>query len=214
MSWHLSAKIEELKSKWIEESRKLESLQHLQPERFQELMWILFKNLGWKVEETPFSQDGGVDGLLTKGTTTMVLQCKRYKGNIGEPTMRDLYGTYSHRKANGAILVTTGRISLPARKFAVGKNIEWYDGEGLLSLLATAGITTEQIPDSFVAEDLLPLYGEKLRRIEAEKNKIVREIMSKNCPRCGVGKLEFRRGRRGLFMRCSKCDYGTHEFIR
>jgi len=208
----LEVEIKRRKAEWLEETRKLEFLLQLSPRRFQELMWIIFRELGWEVRETPFSQDSGSDGLLTRNGTTMVLQCKRYRRDIGEPIVRDLYGTYMHFKANGAILVTTGRISESARKFAHGKNIILYDGEGLLTLIKKANITTNLIPDRFVAKNgqLLPLYEKKLQELEKEKKKIENEIKKESCPRCGVGKLQVRQGYRGLFLGCSRypeCDY-------
>jgi ssDNA-binding Zn-finger/Zn-ribbon topoisomerase 1 len=211
----LKEEIEHQKMLWLEETRKLEFLLQLDPQRFQELMWLLFRKLGWEVKETPFSQDGGSDGLLIRGATSMILQCKRYRKDIGEPTIRDLYGTYTHLKANGAILVTTGRISDPAKKFAQDKNIEMYDGETLLSCIAQANLTASLIPDRFVVKHgkLLPLYKEKLRELEGEKKKIENEIEKENCPQCGIGKLQVRQGYRGLFMGCSrdpKCDYTTN----
>ncbi len=211
----LKEEIEQQKRMWIEETRKLQFLLQLDPQRFQEFMWLIFRKLGWDIKETPFSQDGGSDGLLIKGTTSMVLQCKRHRKDIGEPTIRDLYGTHTHLKATGAILVTTGRISAPAKKFAQDKNIVMYDGEKVLSLIAQANLTTSLIPDTFVVRHgkLLPLYKEKLQKLEGMKKKVENEIEKENCPQCGIGKLQVRQGYRGLFMGCSRypnCDYTTN----
>lgn len=62
----LKEEIEHQKMLWLEETRKLEFLLQLDPHRFQELMWLLFRKLGWEVKEKPFSQDGGSDGLLIR----------------------------------------------------------------------------------------------------------------------------------------------------
>lgn len=208
----LNEEIERRKKELLEATRKLEFLYNMSPRQFEELTWILFRKLGWKVEETPYVQDGGSDGRLIKDDKEMILQCKRYRNDIGEPIVRDLYGTYMHMKANGGILVTTGEISQAAHDFAKGKNIELIDGKSLLLLIEKANLTTQIIPDDWVYKDgkLLPIFEKELEPLKRQVNEIKEEGKKENCPSCGVGKLVVRSSYRGLFMGCSRypaCTY-------
>ncbi|MCX7707595.1 MAG: restriction endonuclease, partial [Anaerolineae bacterium] len=65
-----------------------------------------------------------------------LVQCKRYRGTVGEPTIRDLYGTLVHERADYAWLATTGGVSRQARDWASGKPMELWDGQRLVELAA------------------------------------------------------------------------------
>ncbi len=95
----------------------------------------IFARQGYAVVNTPDVKDGGIDIILTdvQGATAVV-QCKRYRGTVGEEVVRDLYGTMLHSGATQGFLVTTGNISLAARRWAVGKPLELIDGTRLVEL--------------------------------------------------------------------------------
>jgi restriction system protein len=87
------------------------------------------------VQNTPDVKDGGIDILVTdEHGRQAVVQCKRYRGTVGEATVRDLYGTMIHAGASQAYLVTTGHISDSAQQWAKGKPIGLIDGEQLAQL--------------------------------------------------------------------------------
>jgi restriction system protein len=56
---------------------------------------------------------------------------------VGEPVVRDLYGTLLHTEAQRAYLFTTGSITRQAFEWAEGKPIVLYDGESLVRLIRT-----------------------------------------------------------------------------
>jgi hypothetical protein len=71
------------------------------------------------------------------------VQCKRYRGKIGEPVVRDFYGALRASDANGGVLITTGTITDSARLWAEGKPIHLYDGSQFLKVvLATRARTS------------------------------------------------------------------------
>jgi restriction system protein len=104
----------------------------MSPVEFERFIARLFRNMGYKVKETATTGDEGIDLLVSKGTRTGVVQCKRYRGNVGQPVVRDLYGAMIHNRADEAFLVTTGRVSLPAQQWANGKPIHLVDGTELM----------------------------------------------------------------------------------
>ena len=56
--------------------------------------------------------DGGVDLILKKDGSTIVVQCKQWKAwKVGVPIVREVFGVLTARKAQRAIIVTSGIFS-------------------------------------------------------------------------------------------------------
>ena len=113
--------------------RTLKQLQALDPIEFELFCGYLYRRSGYRVSTTAAAGDEGVDLFLRRGVQRVVVQCKRYQGTVGQPTVRDLYGTMQHNGANAAVLVTTGRFSRAAEQWAADKAIQLVDGHDLLS---------------------------------------------------------------------------------
>ena len=125
---------------------------------FQELSWKEFEifiskllnSMGFMTKMTKMSNDGGIDIIATSDKPffegTYVIQCKFYKkgNNIGEPTIRDLYGTVMSENANKGILITTTSFTNSAIKFSKNKQIELIDGNKLEE------ITKKHLPPEFI----------------------------------------------------------------
>lgn len=116
-----------------ERIRVLEQMQKMDPIDFEQYCAWLYQKEGYNVEETVASGDEGIDLLLTKLGKKVVVQCKRYAGNVGQPVVRDLYGAMFHVAATEAHLCTTGRISRQAESWAAGKPIELIDGHDMVA---------------------------------------------------------------------------------
>ena len=108
----------------------------LEPGEFEVWTGMLFRLLGYRSENTQDVADHGIDLVVSNGSIHRgLVQCKRYRGTVGEPTVRDLYGTLIHEGADYAWLVTTGGISRQAREWAGGKPIELWDGQKLVGFV-------------------------------------------------------------------------------
>ncbi len=120
----------------LADAQKLQDLLAMDPEKFESLVAQLFRAYGYQARRAGGNFDHGVDVVIynNKGEK-WIAQCKRYKGSVGEPIVRDLYGTMLHERAQRAYLVTTGSITRQARDWAQGKPIILYDGEGLVNLI-------------------------------------------------------------------------------
>lgn len=113
----------------------LPQLQRLNPSEFEAYIARLFARQGYHVLNVRDSKDGGVDVLLTdEQGQQAVVQCKRYRQNVGEPIVRDLYGTMIHTGATHAYLITTAGFSSEAKRWAAGKPITLIDGKQLVEL--------------------------------------------------------------------------------
>jgi restriction system protein len=127
-------------------ARKLEDLRAFSPDDFEALVAKLFESYGHNVELVGGNADHGVDIIVMNGLgDKWVVQCKRYSGSVGEPVVRDLYGTMLHEEAQGAYLMTTGTFTKQAQAWAVEKPIILYDGEALIELIHRTKVGTRTI---------------------------------------------------------------------
>ena len=109
-----------------------ENLLKSSPIEFEEIVGKCFRMMGYFVEHTPKSHDEGIDLKITKNGKLAVVQCKRYNGSVGQPILRDLYGSMMHNRANEAYLVTTGKMTQAAKTWATGKPITLIAGTDLV----------------------------------------------------------------------------------
>lgn len=107
---------------------------------FEDFIANLFRNKGFKVTQTDYSCDGGIDLIAEYDKPIFsgkyIIQCKKYTDNlVGQPEIRDLYGVVMSENANKGILITTSDFTEQARSFAKGKNIELINGNILNSIV-------------------------------------------------------------------------------
>lgn len=120
----------------LADARTLEALLALSPEDFELLAAELFVSYGHQAEVAGGTSDHGVDVIVQSAQgEKWVVQCKRYAGSVGEPVVRDLFGTLQHEQAQRAYLITTGSFTAQAQAWAEGKPIVLYDGETLVKLI-------------------------------------------------------------------------------
>jgi HJR/Mrr/RecB family endonuclease len=112
-----------------------EDLFEMSPAEFERFVARLFQRKGYLVEIRGGSGDHGVDlELQQPGGKRAVVQCKRYRNQIGPDIARELYGTLIHERAAHAFLVTTADISQATREWVQGKPITLIDGGTLLDV--------------------------------------------------------------------------------
>lgn len=105
------------------------------PGEFEVWVQELFRSRGYFAKNTPDSGDHGVDlWVISPQGERAIVQCKRYRGVVGESVVRELYGVMQHEAAPRGFLVTTGSISAAAGRWAQGKPIELIDGARLARL--------------------------------------------------------------------------------
>lgn len=112
---------------------------------FELLVGEAFRLRGFQVVETGGAgADGGVDLVLRRDKETRLVQCKQWRAmKVGVDVVRQLYGVMAARGAAGGYVVTSGRFTDQARRFAEGRNVSLIDGEGLTKLLAQVSSARE-----------------------------------------------------------------------
>ena len=98
-------------------------------QHFELLVGELFRRRGYAVVETPAGADGGIDLVARRDGEKVLVQCKHWRSrDVGVAVVREVFGIVTARKASGGAVVTGGRFTPEALKFAQQVNIELIDG--------------------------------------------------------------------------------------
>ena len=122
--------VNEIELNWREELLQL--LYAIQPDGFERLCQRILRESGFvEVTVTGRSGDGGIDGvgIIRMGgllNFPVIFQCKRYKGSVGSPDIRNFRGAMAGRTDRG-IFITTGTFSREAIKEAKRDGVPTVD---------------------------------------------------------------------------------------
>jgi len=143
----------------LEEQRKhhviksIDDMQILSPSEFEKLVAKTYRDQGNRVEEVGSTGDHGIDLIVhTRKGETVLVQCKKYRGKVGEPVVRDFYGVLRASNADAGAIVTTGLITPQARLWAEGKPIFLYDGRAFLKVIEATRFR-RSLPDEALKEE-------------------------------------------------------------
>ncbi len=136
--------------------RLLGVVQSMPPSSFEKLCQRLLRESGFtRVEVTGRSGDGGIDGIgvlrIALLSFQVFFQCKRYKGSVGAPAIRDFRGAMVGRTDKG-LFITTGSFTPEAKREATRDGapvLDLIDGEALCTLLKEhrLGVSTRPVEE-------------------------------------------------------------------
>ncbi len=111
-----------------------QELIELTPPQFEKMVVELYNIHGYTAQRTGAIGDHGVDVFVrTPKGEKWIIQCKRWRGAVGEPVIRDFYGTILHEKADRGVLITTGIFTNQACAWAKGKPMSLVNGTEFLA---------------------------------------------------------------------------------
>ena len=126
----------------------------MEPDAFERLCQRVLREYGFtKVKVTGRAGDGGIDGVgvlrIKLLSFHVAFQCKRYKGSVPSPQIRDFRGSMSAKTDKG-LFMTTGTFTKDAQDEAVREAataIDLIDGSELCELIKELqlGVRTEKI---------------------------------------------------------------------
>lgn len=96
---------------------------------FEDVMTEIYRRLGYNVERTKKTRDGGKDIIIRKpeilGDFVYYVECKRNAENrkIGVGIVKNLHSTVTADNVNGGIIVTTSYFSKDAQNFIRNNNL-------------------------------------------------------------------------------------------
>jgi restriction system protein len=130
-------------------------------QEFESLVGEGFRQRGFQVDGRGGpSADGGIDLILRKGREKYLVQCKHWRAQqVGVSVVRELYGVMAAEQAAGGYVVTSGKFTTEALRFALGRNIELIGGTGLNGLLRERTVPTQltaHVPTSTETEATTP----------------------------------------------------------
>lgn len=103
---------------------------------FEEYIAQLFRDEGYKVEETPRSGDYGVDFILAKAGFRTALQCKRYSKPVSQEAIREAVTGMKHYRCQRSMVVTNNSFTKHARDLAHSNNCTLIDREALIKMIS------------------------------------------------------------------------------
>lgn len=136
-------------------------LMNMDPFAFERLAQRVLRECGFtQVEVTKKTGDGGIDGvgkLKINGifSFNIAFQCKRYKGSVGAPEIRDFRGSLTTNIEKG-VFITTGTFTKSAKEEAASpgkQQIDLMDGEEFINKLVEYRIGVREIRDYEIIDD-------------------------------------------------------------
>jgi restriction endonuclease Mrr len=108
-----------------------QELYHLHDREFEKVMAEIYCKLGYKVDLTQETRDGGKDIIIRKpealGDFVYYVECKKYSpsSHIGVGIIRNLVGTVNTDRVNGGILATTSFFTRDAKKYIIENKLNY-----------------------------------------------------------------------------------------
>lgn len=121
------------------QSDKIALLLDLSSRNFEHLTERLYHSMDYETSLTQQSRDGGRDIIakINDGAKHefLLIECKRYADTVDVGIVRELYGVINSEKANRGVLVTSGKFTPDAERFADENFIQLIDGDKFVLLL-------------------------------------------------------------------------------
>jgi restriction system protein len=124
----------------LDRQHGIDTVRALPWREFEQLVCEAYRRQGYLAQTVGSAGgDGGVDVELRGHGETVLVQCKQWKAyTVGVQIARELLGVVVSRGATRGILVTSGRFTRGAERFAAGNpRIELVDGPALAELIAS-----------------------------------------------------------------------------
>jgi restriction system protein len=112
----------------------LKGVRAMSGSEFERFVAKVFQQQGYTTELTGASGDHGIDIILRKHGQVIAVQCKQWGSAIGEPVLRDFYGSILNAGVNKGFLVTSSNFTAQAEAFAQNKPIKLYDIDALIQI--------------------------------------------------------------------------------
>ncbi|BDG82328.1 MULTISPECIES: restriction endonuclease [Bacillus] len=149
-----------IRARYLQNDYSVDTLLSLSPREFEYLIAKLYKSLGYNVQLTPPSNDGGKDVVAENQEIgrkeRLFIECKRYKKNVGVEKARALVGSITHVKATKGVLIGAKGFTRATINFAKeNPSVELIGGQELLHFL------DENLGKNWF--DLIPKYIKELK---------------------------------------------------
>ena len=114
----------------------LRSIDAMDGTQFEEFLAVLFMHLGYRVEHVGMSHDFGADLVLTSSRQRIVVQAKRYSGNVGISAVQEALGAVQYYRGTRGMVVASSGFTESARELATRSGVELWDRQRLAAAMA------------------------------------------------------------------------------
>lgn len=76
------------------------------------------KKFGWLAKVTKASGDDGVDVVAVQNGLSVAVQCKLYRGSVGNKAVQEVYSGMKHMQLDRAVVISTGQYTKAAQNLA------------------------------------------------------------------------------------------------
>lgn len=127
----------------IKKQSSIETLRDTSWSDFEVLVGEAFRRKGFAVQENRVGgADGGIDLTLRKDGKLHIVQCKQWRSSkVGVSIVREMFGVMTASNAVSVYVVSSGRFTNDAIKFAQDLPIELINGDQLVELIADVQTT-------------------------------------------------------------------------
>ena len=131
------AEVQRLSKAWLSNA---DSYYSMSPRRFEDAIAELFRKLGYTVKQTPYSNDGGKDAILSKDGKKFIVECKRYDelSSVGRRDVQIFVAAMHDEGATEGFYVNTGTFTSTAKEYAFKNHVTPYDRHTFASLVNEA----------------------------------------------------------------------------
>lgn len=222
-----ASELKTLRKRWLSRS---EHYLQMGPQQFENAVAELFRDLGYEVKQTPYSNDRGKDAIAWKDGKKYLIECKRYEASntIGRRDLQIFVAAMKEENAQGGFYVNTGKFANTAPEYAAQNQIELYDRAKLPALVNRVYPIREDVSTATVmcrecsAVQELPVAETPTSGTCVNGHQMTNDITSALirsasfapdtvCDRCG-SEMRLVNGWRGKFWGCSR--YPQCRFTR
>jgi len=191
----------------LDRQQDLASIRTLSWQRFEALVAEAYRRQGYAVTRTGGDgPDGGVDLTLKKDGNALIVQCKQWRAyKVGVQVVREVFGVMTAKRAQGAVIITSGLFTQEAKTFARGKPIDLVEGQQLANLVRSVQGNPSPLPLGPGAGADAGAQEASLEPVRPEPPSVVPKT---SCPQCGAA-MVLRTAQRGArpgeqFWGCSR----------
>ena len=143
--FHPSIQCSQTEIKHLEQRHYLQSTSSIDFSEINNLSGIAFENLlidkflelGFTVKPTPKTGDFGADIVVENSEgSVIIIQCKRFKSKVNLKAVQEVVGALGHYSGDIGIVITNNLFLNSAITLAKSHDIELWNGDNLVSLLA------------------------------------------------------------------------------
>lgn len=153
----------------------IESIINLTPREFENLVAEIYKKMGFRVIQTPYTNDKGKDLILYKEGKKFLVECKKYAKNntVGREALQKFFAAILEEDAEMGYFITTSSFKYTSLQYSSDiKKIDLIDGDHLFELYSK---TYHNVKDILVVKVMCENCGDIV------SFNLLEDEYSKNC---------------------------------